>query len=60
MKAFDSLLRMPCHPQKELPIIVTTLLGIVMLVRDLQPSKAESPIVVTLFPDFVTHKIRIL
>lgn len=36
MKAFDSLLRIPCHLQKGLPIIVTTLLGIVILVRELQ------------------------
>ena len=35
MKAFDSNFKLPCHPLKGLPIIVTTLFGIVMLVRDL-------------------------
>ena len=53
MKAFDSLLRIPCHPQKGLPIIVTTLLGIVMLVRESHPTKAKFPIVVTLFGIFL-------
>ena len=53
MKAFDSLLRIPCHPQKELPIIVTTLHGIVMLVRNSQYAKACFPIVVTLFGIFM-------
>jgi len=53
MKAFDSLLRIPCHPQKGLPIIVTTLLGIVMLVRNSQYAKAYFPIVVTLFGIFM-------
>ncbi|WP_337583446.1 hypothetical protein [Prevotellamassilia timonensis] len=37
MKAFDSLFKLPCQLQKGLPIIVTTLFGIVMLVRELQP-----------------------
>ena len=36
MRAFDSLYKLPCQKQKGLPIIVTTLLGIVMLVRELQ------------------------
>ncbi len=62
MKAFDSLLRMPCHTQKGLPIIVTSLLGIVILVRELQPKKAECPIVVTLFGIFMLvrdlHKLK--
>ena len=53
MKAFDSLYKLPCQRQKGLPIIVTTLLGIVMLVRNLHPSKAEYPIVVTLFGIFM-------
>ena len=50
MKAFDSLLRMPCHPQKGLPIIITTLFGIVMLVRDLQPLYLQ-PIITQYFID---------
>ena len=53
MKAFDSLLRIPCHLQKGLPIRVTTLLGIVILVRELQRLKAPLPIVVTLFGIFM-------
>ena len=53
MKAFDSLFKLPCQLQKGLPIIVTTLLGIVMLVRDLQSAKARSPIVVTLLGIFM-------
>ena len=36
MKAFDSLFKLPYQEKKGLPIIVTTLLGIEMLVRDLQ------------------------
>ena len=39
--------------KKGLPIIVTTLLGIVMQVRESQPQKAPSPIVVTLFGIFM-------
>ena len=53
MKAFDSLYKLPCHDLKGLPIIVTTLLGIVMFVRESHPSKAQSPIVVTLFGIFI-------
>ena len=53
MKAFDSLYKLPCHPLKGLPIIVTTLFGIVMLVRDSHAPKPQSPIVVTLFGMFM-------
>ena len=53
MKAFDSLYKLPCHPLKGLPIIVTTLFGIVMLVRDLHAPKPQFPIVVTLFGIFM-------
>ena len=53
MKAFDSLYKLPYQKRKGLPIIVTTLLGIVMLVRESQSLKAPSPIVVTLFGIFI-------
>ena len=53
MKAFDSNFKLPCHPLKGLPIIVTTLFGIVMLVRDLHAPKPQFPIVVTLFGIFM-------
>ena len=53
MKALDSLYKLPCHPLKGLPIIVTTLFGIVMLVRDSHAPKPQSPIVVTLFGIFM-------
>ena len=53
IKAFDSLCKIPCHPSKGLPIIVITLLGILMLVRELQSLKALSPIVVTLLGIFM-------
>ena len=39
--------------RKGLPIIVTTLFGIVILVRELQRLKAPLPIVVTLFGIFM-------
>ena len=45
--------KLPCHPLKGLPIIVTTLFGIVMLVRDLHAPKPQFPIVVTLFGIFM-------
>ena len=53
MKAFDSLYKLPCHELKGLPIIVTTLFGIVMLVRNLHAPKPQFPIVVTLFGIFM-------
>lgn len=50
MRAFDSLYKLPCQKQKGLPIIVTTLLGIVMLVRELQDAYLQ-PIITQYFID---------
>lgn len=49
MKAFDSFFKSAWHPQKELIPIAITLLGIVMLMRELQLKKTLFPILVTPF-----------
>ena len=49
IKAFDLIFKQPFHrPSNGLPFIVTTLLGIVTLERDLHPLKAYLPMLVTL------------
>ncbi len=53
MKIFDSLYKLPCQSPKGLPIIVTTLFGIFILVRELHSQKAPPPIVVTLLGIFM-------
>lgn len=49
MKALDSFFKSAWHPQKGFAPIAITLLGIVMLIRDLQLKKASYPILVTPF-----------
>ena len=49
MNAFDSFFKLAWHPQKGFIPIAITLLGIVMLIRELQLKKALSPILVTPF-----------
>lgn len=61
MKALDSFFKSAWHPPKGFIPIVITLLGIVMLIRELQFSKTQSPILVTPFGMlmFLREKVRI-
>ena len=48
IKASDSLCKEPYHRANGFPFIETTLRGIVILAREPQSEKAQSPILVTL------------
>ena len=49
MNAFDSFFKSAWHPRKGFIPIAITLLGIVILIRELQSTKTLSPILVTPF-----------